>query len=41
MDLIKTLENLMNHDPVIRIAAEKSIAELAEIDFQNYLEKLM
>lgn len=30
----------MNHDPVIRIAAEKSIAELAEIDFQNYLEKL-
>lgn len=40
MDLIKTLEHLMNQDPFLRTAAEKSITQLAETDFQDYLEKL-
>lgn len=40
MDLIKTLEQLMNQDPIVRTAAEKLIAQLAEANFQDYLEKL-
>lgn len=40
MDLIKTLEQLMNQDPIVRTGAEKLISQLAEVDFKDYLEKL-
>lgn len=40
MDLIQTLEQLMNNDPIVRTGAERLISQLAELDFKDYLEKL-
>lgn len=40
MDLIKTIENLMNNDNKTRASAEELISQLADHDFFDYLEKM-
>lgn len=40
MDLITTIENLLNQDQNKRLESEKAITELLEYNFEDYLEKM-